>query len=275
MKRWIVAAGCVLRLFTCNPVVAQQVPTSQVPEYRFQLSENKTGNIIFPYTIKSVDRGSGDVIAQVVQGFGNILQLKASVPQFKQTNVTVITSDGKFYSFLVDYDPDPKVLNLSFVPAAKESEVAPALPDDYNEAILDSDAIQAFHARAFLHKGVTNEQVRLRLASIYLKNGLMWFKLRLSNHSQVGFNPDNVSFSIIDKKQVKRTARQEIALTPVYARSVDRISGNHTGQWIQAFQSVTIPKTKRLKILISEKAGGRNLIMYIKAKKLLRARALK
>lgn len=275
MKRWIVAAGCMLRLFTCNPVVAQQWPTSQIPEYRFQLSENKTGNIIFPYAIKSVDRGSGNVIAQVVQGFGNILQLKASVPQFKQTNVTVITSDGKFYSFLVDYDPDPKVLNLSFVPAGNESITAPALPDDYNEATLDSDAANAIHARAFLHKKISNEQMRLRLAGIYLKDGLMWFKFRLSNHSQVDYAIDQTSFSIIDKKQVKRTARQEITLMPVYHHSIGQVSGNHTGEWVQAFQPVTIPKTKRLKILVSEKAGGRNLIMYIKARKLLRARALK
>lgn len=275
MKQWIIAAGCMLRLFTCNPVMAQQALDAQVPEYHFTLSENKTGNIIFPYAIKSVDRGSGDVIAQVVQGFSNVLQLKANVAGFKRTNVTVITSDGKFYSFLVDYDPDPKVLNLSFVQNGVAKENTLAMPDDYNEATLDSDAIKVFHTRTFLHKGISNEQVRLRLVGIYLKDGLMWFKLRLSNHSQVDYAIDQTGFSIIDKKQVKRTARQEIALMPVYARSVDRISGNHTGQWIQAFQPVTIPESKRLKILVSEKAGGRNLIMYIKARKLLRARALK
>lgn len=136
----------------------------------------------------------------------------------------------------MDYDPDPKGLNLSCVQDNGAKESAPAMSDDDSEATLGSDAIKAFHARAFLHNGISNGQMRLRLAGIYLKDGLMWFKLRLSNHSQVDYAIDQASFSIIDKKQVKRTARQELALAPVYHHSVGQVSGNPTGEWIQAFQ---------------------------------------
>lgn len=280
MKKRIIITGYLLRLFTCDPAVAQYAPASQVPatplpSLHFQLSENKTGNIIFPYAIKSVDRGSGDIIAQVVQGFGNILQLKAGIPQFRQTNVTVITSDGRFYSFLVDYDPDPKVLNISFSPASKPCEAAPALPDDPNEARLDSEAIKALHAGSFLHQATGKEQMRLRLAGIYLKDGLMWFKLALANRSRIDYIPDQTSFTIIDKKQVRRTARQQIVLTPVYNHPGAPVIGKHTGKWVQAFLPLTLPGNKRLKILVTEKADGRDLMMYIRAKKLLRARVLK
>ncbi|ANI90783.1 conjugative transposon protein TraN [Arachidicoccus ginsenosidimutans] len=226
---------------------------------------------MFPYAVKSVDRGSADVIAQVAQGFGNVLQLKANVADFKQTNVTVITSDGKFYSFLSDYNSDPKLLNLSFTDSVKNM----ALPDDYNAKVLGNDAAEILQAKPFLHKHIVDEQMKLRLSGIYLKDNLMWFKLQISNRSQVDFDINNLSFSIIDKGQAKRTARQEILLQPVYTKQAEIIKGNATKEIVLVFEPFTLSNAKRLKIQISEKAGGRNLILLIKARKLLRARLLK
>src|ERR1700754_4445378 len=74
----------------------------------------KTTNLIFPYAIKSVDRGSGDLLVQKAKGVDNILQLKAGKENFEQTNLSLVTGDGKFYSFIIDFAPQPSVLNLSF-----------------------------------------------------------------------------------------------------------------------------------------------------------------
>lgn len=279
MKASVVRIMTMLVVFSFGLIYTKQVHAQELQEnktiisvglYHLELSDNKTTNVIFPYAIKSVDRGSEDVIAQVVQGFSNVLQLKANVAGFKQTNVTVITSDGKFYSFLVNYNGDPKLLNLSFTDSAQSL----ALPDDYNEKVLGDDAASILSAKSFLHKHIINEQMRLRLSGIYLKDNLMWFKLQISNHSQVDFDMNNLSFSIIDKGQAKRTARQEIFLQPVYIKPVDAVKGNETKEIVLSFQSFTLAPTKRLKIQVSDKSGGRNLILLIKAKKLLRARLL-
>lgn len=286
MKSKAVSIGIVwaISLIWMNGITRAQVlqggnAVTAIGSYAIELSDNKTTNIIFPYAVRSVDRGSAEVIAQTVQGFGNILQLKADVTGFKQTNVTVITSDGKFYSFLADYNSHPAVLNLSFVRHEGETQ-APvksiALPDDhYNEASLNADAANILSAKSFLHDHVTNEQMKLRLAGIYLKDGLMWFRLDLSNHSQVAFAMDNISFSTVDRKQAKRTARQEIFLHPVYIKPVETIRGNTTKELLLAFKPFTLANTRQLKIQVNEKAGGRNLILVTKAKKLLRARASK
>lgn len=265
------------------PVHAQVLQDSHMVTaiglYHLELSDNKTTNVLFPYAVKNVDRGSADVIAQTVQGFGNVLQLKANVAGFRQTNVTVITSDGKFYSFLVDYNSNPELLNLSFVGKDGESTGPSkniALSDEqYNEAVLDRDATNLLSARSFLHKHSINEQMDLRLAGIYLKDGLMWFKLSLSNQSQVDYELNNIAFSVVDRKQAKRTARQELQLQPVYVKRVVKVPGNATKVFILAFKPITIPSTQSIKIQVSEKAGGRNLILSVKARKLLRARALK
>src|ERR1700743_3117645 len=63
----------------------------------------KTTNLIFPYAIKSVDKGSKDLLVQVAKGVENIIQVKAAVQGFEETNLTVITADGKLYSYVVDY----------------------------------------------------------------------------------------------------------------------------------------------------------------------------
>src|SRR5580698_1344204 len=79
---------------------------------------NKTTNLIFSYPIKSVDRGSRVVLAQKANGAENILQVKAARENFQSTNLSVITTDGKLFSFVLSYDKNPAALNISF---AKDS----------------------------------------------------------------------------------------------------------------------------------------------------------
>src|SRR3954449_11289338 len=75
---------------------------------------NKTTHLIFPYAIRSIDRGSPDVLAQKAPGSGNVLQLKAARADFVETNVTVITADNKLYPFKVNYSPLPEHLTILF-----------------------------------------------------------------------------------------------------------------------------------------------------------------
>src|SRR4051794_40844033 len=75
--------------------------------YPLQICYNKTTNLVFPYNVKSVDRGSADMLVQKAKYADTILQLKAASEGFKETNLSVVTSDGKLYSFLVQYAPSP------------------------------------------------------------------------------------------------------------------------------------------------------------------------
>ena len=49
-----------------------------IEPYSLQIGINKTTNLIFPYEIKSVDRGSRDVLVQKAKGIENVLQVKAN-----------------------------------------------------------------------------------------------------------------------------------------------------------------------------------------------------
>src|SRR3546814_18758334 len=62
------------------------------------VSYDKTTNLVFPYNIKSVDRGTRDVLVQKARNVENVLQVKAGHEAFTETNLTVITADGHLYS---------------------------------------------------------------------------------------------------------------------------------------------------------------------------------
>src|SRR5690606_26201082 len=97
--------GSILALCTIE-VEAQETGNSQQIEVTF----NKTSSLVFPALIKSVDRGSRDVLAQKAKGVENVLQLKAARPGFAETNLTVITADGEIQHFTVSYSKKPESL---------------------------------------------------------------------------------------------------------------------------------------------------------------------
>src|SRR5690625_3087336 len=103
--------GLWLCCFTTMTTQAQRLrhfnPTSLVKPYQLDITWHKTTLIIFPESIQSADRGDKYVLAQKVKGTDNILKVKAGQKDFKQSNLSVITKDGKVYSFTVNYSDDP------------------------------------------------------------------------------------------------------------------------------------------------------------------------
>ena len=61
-----------------------------IEPYPLQVGLGKTTNLIFPYEIKSVDRGSKDVLVQKAKGIENVLQVKANIQSFLPTTLSVI-----------------------------------------------------------------------------------------------------------------------------------------------------------------------------------------
>ncbi|MBO9587038.1 MAG: DUF4138 domain-containing protein, partial [Flavobacterium sp.] len=68
-----------------------------------QVGFSKTTSIVFPYAIKSIDKGSADVLVQKAKGVENILLVKAAKQHFIQTNLTAVTADSRLYVFVLNY----------------------------------------------------------------------------------------------------------------------------------------------------------------------------
>src|SRR5215210_567712 len=126
--------------------------TTIIEPYPLKITFNKTTNLIFPYAIKSVDRGSEDVLAQKAKGVENILLVKAGRENFSETNLTVITADGKLYSFILGYINNPTAINISFVGDSINTDITKSLKPLYNEASIQMDGNRIMKEKKTIHR---------------------------------------------------------------------------------------------------------------------------
>ena len=71
-----------------------------IPPHALEVCYNKTTHIIFPAEITYVDLGNENLVAGLADGAKNVLRVKSAFKSFKQeTNLSVITEDGSYYTF--------------------------------------------------------------------------------------------------------------------------------------------------------------------------------
>ena len=84
-----------------------------VPPYGLEVTYDKTTHIIFPSAVRYVDLGSPNLVAGKADGAENVIRVKAVVKNFRdETNMSVITESGSFYTFNVKYADEPLLLNI-------------------------------------------------------------------------------------------------------------------------------------------------------------------
>lgn len=228
------------------------------------LAFDKTTNLVFPYAIKSVDRGSRDVLVQKAKGVDNVLQVKAGKVEFGITNLTVITADGNLYSFLLGYSPNPD-LNLHLDPPlqANHALVKFTATEDHESKIQDA-AERIALKQPVMSRRDKHFDISLRLSGIYVQDHVMYYQLDLVNDSHIDYDIAQLRFYIRDKKKSKRTASQEIELQPLYACGNTQILRGHSRQTVViALDKHTLPDKKYLSIQMMEGNGGRHLELRI------------
>ena len=254
-------------------------PSAFMEPFRLEVGYNKTTHLVFPFSIIGIDRGSASILAQMASGVDNILKVKADQKGFAETSLSVITSDGKLYSFLVCYNENPAFLNVALYSAAGRLSAdawRQKGKGDWNEALL------AYYAKLSLGAARNSYSVRTRngkaslhLEGIYVKESVLFFRLQLQNVSAINFDMDGFRLFLRDRKQSKRTAIQEKEVEPLYIEGdATTIQANSTQTTVLAVPAFTVPKDKYLVIEITERGGGRNLFLKIKGRHLLKARPL-
>ena len=116
-----------------------------------------------------------------------ILQLKAAREGFKETNLSVVTADGKLYSFLVQYAPSPVRLNYLFntSPGLVDHPFNPAAHRDNERDFLENS--KYIVTREKFIDGVTKKQyeIGLQLDGIYVTEEHIYLQLRIKNSSNL------------------------------------------------------------------------------------------
>ncbi|MEC4077011.1 conjugative transposon protein TraN [Myroides odoratimimus] len=277
----------LLCLLAVNTVKAQEnkesinLSNAEVTPYKIELTQNKTTHILFPSSIEYVDLGSSEIIANKVEATSNVLRLKTVKKDISLTNFTVITNDGKYYSFNVIYKEQPIQLSYDLTKFEKQnnkkqSEVlfkdlgntTPSLADLLMKAIINKNKKE-------LNIKSKSYEVEARLKSIYIQDGKLYFHLSINNKSNLPYEVDYVSFKIKDKRTSKRTTIQEVSLKPIRSLTNSQTINSHSKQDnVFMLDQFTLSDKQMLLIEVNEKNGVRNQILKVKNSNLLRSKGV-
>ena len=256
----------------------------KIEPYRMELTYDKTSHLIFPTAIRYVDLGSEYLIAGKAEDAENVLRVKASVRDFEaETNFSVITNDGRFYSFNVYYSGYPEALSYDLLTMQKAVDKANGNDVLFEElgnnspslAGLLLETIYKKDKRIVKHIGAKSFGIQFILKGIYIHNGKYYFHTELRNRSNVPFNIDFVNFKVVDKKVAKRTVVQERPMIPLRNyKPLTEISGQTTEQNVFLLDQFTIADDKVLLVEIFEKNGGRHQTLQVENSDLIKARLI-
>lgn len=259
-----------------------------IPPYALEVTFNKTVHVIFPAPIRYVDLGSADLLAAKADGTENVLRVKAALRDFsRESNLSVITEDGAYYTFNVKYADEPVKLSVEMTDFLHDGE-AVNRPNNalavYMEELgqespllvkLIMQSIYKNNDREIKHLGSKRFGIQHTLKGVYTHNGLLYFHLQLKNSSNVPFNIDFITFKIVDKKVAKRTAIQEQVIWPLRAyNNLMVIGGKRTERMIFTLPKFTIPDDKMLVIELNEQEGGRHQRFTVDNVDLMRAKVI-
>ena len=259
-----------------------------IPPHALEVCYEKTTHIIFPAEITYVDLGNENLVAGLADGSKNVLRVKSAFKSFKQeTNLSVITEDGSYYSFNVKFAKEPLLLNIEMTDFLHDGESVNR-PNNAQEIYLERlgsespmlvklimKSIHKQNKREIKHIGSKRFGVQFLLKSIYANNGLLYFHTELKNTSNIPFDVDFVSFKIVDKKVIKRTAMQEQVLEPLRAQNyVVVVPAKSSERTVFALEKFTIPDDKQLVIEVAEKDGGRHQSFVVENEDIVRANVI-
>ena len=256
----------------------------KIEPYKMDVTYDKTSHLIFPSGIRYVDLGSEYLIAGKAEDAENVLRVKAAVRDFEpETNFSVITNDGRYYSFDVYYSRYPDALSYDLLTMQKAVDKtngndvlfeelgnnSPSLAGLLLETIYKKDK------RIVKHIGAKSFGIQFILKGIYIHNGKYYFHTQLSNRTNVPFQIDFINFKVLDKKIAKRTVIQERPLMPLRTyKPLDAIGGSATDQNVFLLDQFTIADDKVLLIEIFEKNGGRHQTLQVENSDLIKARLI-
>ena len=259
-----------------------------IPPYGLEVTFDKTTHIIFPAAVRYVDLGSANIIAGKADGSENVIRVKAAVYGFEtETNFSVITDEGSFYTFNVKYADEPLKLNIEMKDFIHDGEAVnrPNNALDIYLKELGNESPKVVHLimksvyesnkREIKHIGSKRFGIQYLLKGIYTYNGFLYFHTQVKNSSNVPFDIDFIRIKIVDKKVAKRTAIQEQVIFPVRAYNNNiQILGNKSERTIFALDKFTIPDGKQLIVELFEKNGGRHQSFIVENSDVIRAKVI-
>lgn len=288
LNKWMTLLSLII---IYHPVNAQDkdrlmsLNQARLESYKMEVTYNKTTHLLFPSPIKYVDLGSENLIANKADDVANVLRVKASTRDFEEeTNFSVVTEDGKFYSFDVFYSSYPDTLNYDLLKLQRSNEKDYAADVTFDEMDGSSSSLtelmmQTLYKnpkRTIKHIGNRSFRIQFLLRGLYVHQGKYYFIIHLKNSGNIPYPVDFINFKIVDEKNIKRTVVQDRIMSPLRNYStISKVEEHDEAFDIFLLDQFTLMEGQILEIEILEKNGGRHLKMQVTNNDLIGASVFK
>lgn len=296
MKRDLIYLTLLAALFAAAKVMAQNDGATSrqgLTPRTIEVGFTKTVHILFPAPVTYIDIGSMAIIAGKADGAENVVRVKAAVRDFaEETNLTVITEDGGFYTFDARYAENPSTSTIEIAaaesPAAQPASASePARADEGRVLLREVGRERPATIKRVLSdiyrqnradvRGIHTRKygVEVEVRGIYVHNDVIYLHVQIANNTNISFEVDCRRFVVADRKAAKRTAQQQRIIEPLRVCNDPSIVRGHQRQRIVfALPKLTLEEDKILLLEIAEKDGARHQYLEISSKELLGAKAL-
>lgn len=296
MKRDLIYLTLLAALFAVAKVMAQSdgaTSRQELTPRTIEVGFTKTLHILFPAPVTYIDIGSMTIIAGKADGAENVVRVKAAVRDFaEETNLTVITEDGGFYTFDARYAENPSTSTIEIMaaesPAAQPASASePARADEGRVLLREVGRERPATVKRVLSdiyrqnradvKGIHTRKygVEVEVRGIYVHNDVIYLHVQIANNTNISFEVDYRRFVVADRKAAKRTAQQQRIIEPLrVCNDPSTVRGHQRQRIVFALPKLTLEEDKILLLEITEKDGARHQYLEISSKELLGAKAL-
>lgn len=254
MKKWILFGFLIISTL----VLQAQQPN---PMRHIAVAVNKTTNLVFPAAIVSIDRGSQNIIVQKSTEF--VLRVKADTVFADTTSLTVITSDGKLYSFLVLFSLSPDLLTIDLG--------AGEYLDRDTSLLAVVRKVQPLRHNLY---GIRYSagKVKLAVVGMYSTGTMLALQLSISNQSSLSFTVGKLRLRLVTTHTPRRSPVQEVEVMPLLVEPTTlKVNYKQAGLFTVLVPVSDMNARQDLYITLHEQNGDRHLRVTVASRFLFTA----
>jgi conjugative transposon TraN protein len=250
--------------------------TAVFAQNQIKVCETKATHLICPEKVTYLMAGDPSrIIAEIVPEHPNMVRVKAVEPFEGESSLTVVSAN-KVYSLFVAYENTNEIsYQLESFHSEKTSDIKGTLLPEYLLKEM-SYQILSKNKKHVKNRKDKKDGIKLQLTNIFLKEDVLFFEVRITNKTNMGYDMGNFNWWIDDKKQYKSTNVQEYPIEPDYQHyNIKYIPAKTTLREVFVLPKLTIPDKRILRIEMLEKAlgnTGRKLSLEIQNKDILQAK---
>lgn len=233
-----------------------------------QVSAESTVSLSFAAAVKTVDRGSAELLAQKARGVENVVLLRAARSGIQPTSLIVITADGQIHTFQVEYQQQLSCIGLQVI-SKQHQPAAAQFAERIDQSQIDESLSAAAGQRRNLSRKSKAGDFSAKVDGLYVSGQVICIRLRMANRSVIDYQAETLRIFVCDKKQIKRSGsqRQELELIGS-SQEYDQIKASEQKTVVAALAKTTLPKNKNLIIELRERDGARHISLPLKARHL-------